>query len=476
MGVDLKKWPQRLILCAVMLLQILVCTLPMGLSPMWNGERERHLQQYAKMAEALLQGHVWLDYDVDPRLGEMENPYDPEARRALGMAKEITYEWDHAYYNGHYYMYFGIVPTLVLFLPFRLVTGRDLNAYHATEAFTVVLIISLYTFFRLLAGRFFPKMRFASYLMISCAVSSMTVWFAVAAPALYCTAITGGISFMLVSLTLFFYAVYVETDEIRQIIIAFFGSVFGALVFGIRPPVALSNLLVIPLLVTFLSRKKRSRVLLRRILFAASPYPVVAALLMYYNYIRFENPFEFGQLYQLTEADQHLYSALHLSPGTVFGGIYSFLFQPPVWSDSFPFIGMGGVFMNYPFLFLTIVLFLPRVRMQLSHARLLGVVRALFVTIVVTILIDTQFTPVMNPRYRMEVYWLLGILFFIAAGALQQYVLHQKAIPACSALLGIACAIMIYTSFLLYLVPFDGNIADYDPDFLRRMEQILLFR
>ena len=51
-----------------------------------------------------------LEYeDVDPRLSEMENPYDPQARKELG----IYYHWDHAFYNGKYYMYFGIVPVVL---------------------------------------------------------------------------------------------------------------------------------------------------------------------------------------------------------------------------------------------------------------------------------------------------------------------------------------------------------------------------
>ena len=38
------------------------------------------------------------------------------------------------------------------------------------------------------------------------------------------------------------------------------------------------------------------------------PYVAVGVALMCYNYARFEDPFEFGQAYQLTVADQHLYS------------------------------------------------------------------------------------------------------------------------------------------------------------------------
>lgn len=66
-----------------------------------------------------------------PLLLQMDNPYDPQARVDLG----VDYRWDTAYYHGHYYMYFGVVPVFLLFLPFRLITGMSLTTYHATQVF-----------------------------------------------------------------------------------------------------------------------------------------------------------------------------------------------------------------------------------------------------------------------------------------------------------------------------------------------------
>ena len=47
--------------------------------------------------------------------------------------------------------------------------------------------------------------------------------------------------------------------------------------------------------------------LLKKLLYAASPYLVIGILLMLYNYLRFDSPFEFGQSYQLTITDQSKY-------------------------------------------------------------------------------------------------------------------------------------------------------------------------
>ncbi len=52
-----------------------------------------------------------------------------EAKEALLIINSVegTYIWDAAYYKEKYYVYFGIVPEAVLFLPYYLITGKDLS-------------------------------------------------------------------------------------------------------------------------------------------------------------------------------------------------------------------------------------------------------------------------------------------------------------------------------------------------------------
>lgn len=105
---------RRGVIMVVLLLVILLCILPMGLSPSYNGEIPDYTNQYELMAESILNGHLYIDYDdIDPRLLSMDSPYDFEARKAEG----VSYHWDHAFYNGHYYMYFGVVPVFFCFCP-----------------------------------------------------------------------------------------------------------------------------------------------------------------------------------------------------------------------------------------------------------------------------------------------------------------------------------------------------------------------
>ena len=64
----------------VMILTVVMCVSPMGLSPVWNGKNPGHRNQYEKMAESFMKGQLYFDDEVDEELLALENPYDPDAR------------------------------------------------------------------------------------------------------------------------------------------------------------------------------------------------------------------------------------------------------------------------------------------------------------------------------------------------------------------------------------------------------------
>ena len=177
---------KALLTVAVALLTAVICLLPMGEFPLWNGEDPGHRNQYELMTEAILDGRLHLEYGSEAALEKLENPYDPKEREQAG----VSFPWDHAYYKGHYYMYFGVVPVFLAFLPFHLLTGQTLLTFHATQLFAAAAIAGLFCLFRRLARRFFPQLPMAVYLALAAAFSMMSVFYATAEPALYCTAIT----------------------------------------------------------------------------------------------------------------------------------------------------------------------------------------------------------------------------------------------------------------------------------------------
>lgn len=51
------------------------------------------------------------------------DPYDVATRQRLLADGVSPVYWDYAFYQGHWYSYFGVVPALLLFLPYRAVTS-----------------------------------------------------------------------------------------------------------------------------------------------------------------------------------------------------------------------------------------------------------------------------------------------------------------------------------------------------------------
>lgn len=455
---------KKLLAVLVAMVTVALCILPMGALPIWNGEIPGHRNQYELMAEAILDGRIDFAYGDEDALKGLKNPYDPNERAQSG----VKYHWDHAYYDGHYYMYFGIVPVFLAFLPYRVITGSSLTTYHATQLFAALIIAGIFCLFWLLKKTFFGKLPFGLYLALSVAFSVMSVWYATAEPALYCTAITAAIALEVWSIFFFVRGVYWEKRENRQILLAGIGALLGALVFGCRPPIALANLVVIPLLIVFLKEHTLSKKLLGKLALAATPYLLIALCLMTYNYVRFDDPFEFGQAYQLTVADQSNYN-LSLN-GTELLRIISetgnnfFAFKSI--KNTFPYLQTSSVFFNFPVLFLFIVALFPPVRDRAKAAKLWPFLLGLIVSVLVITAIDVLWSPYLLERYRMDIYFLMGILCFPALGI--WYEESSKKIGLCVLFYSLS-AVTVISSFLFYV----RTVAVYYPEKIQELANML---
>lgn len=442
--------------CIAALAAVLVsisCMLPMGLSPVYNGELPDHLNQYEMITEAFLSGHLDFQYgDTDPRLLAMENPYDAEERTRLG----VYYHWDHAFYDGHYYMYFGVAPVLMTFLPYRLITGQALTGYHATQLYTAVFVCGVFSLCWMLGRKFFKKTPFALYLLMCAAISYLSVWNAVATPALYAMCIVAALACAVWSIYLFCKAVWFIEDENQAVACAAFASVLGALEFGCRPTVGLSNLLVLPLLFAFLKKRRITAKLILKLILAALPYVIVAAGLMWYNHARFDHAFEFGQSYQLTVTDQSAYGDMlsRFDPSALLSVLVYYLFNlrdPSV-------LPSWGLFLAFPLLLVLILLVRRQNRHVLSQSRLAPFFAFLLLSVFVIILFEGLWAPHPTPRYRMDFSWLLGLAAFITVGCVYQ---AGEGTTRLSRVLGVLCLLTLMMSVLMALFPQNKNFTEY---------------
>ena len=438
-----------LIVIAVVIIALII---PMCLNPIWNGDVHTHRNQYELLARAFAQGRLDLGYAVDPDLVALDNPYDPDARVEAG----AYFHWDSAFYDGKYYMYFGVVPVVILYLPFYLITGTDLVSYHGTQVFTAAYVIGLYLLLRLIRNRFFPRVRNTELLFLFAGLAIISSWYFAEAPALYCTAISSGVCMEVFSLYFFLRAVFVDKGQNRQLALAALGSLFGALAIGCRPTVAIANIMVAPLLVHYLRQNKITPAFVAKIVLAALPYVIIGAALLWYNQVRFGSLLEFGQSYQLTVADQHQYGDFFqrlIESNMLFQLIKNF-----VWirnEYSFP-----GIFLEYFLLLPALAIFVKPVRAELKRQHFFWPAVGMLVTVLVIAASQTIASPYLLERYKSDLLWLLCIVSFIGCcGWLSVCSPKQRQVSVHA--LRILSVYSALSCIILFLVPNDLNLTSY---------------
>lgn len=325
-------------------------------------------------------------------------------------------------------------------------------------------------------------MSFVMYLLLSAAFAVMSIWNSIGTPALYCTAVTAALCLEIWSMYFFIKAVWVEEDDRKRVWLAFLGGLLGALAFGCRPPIALANLLVLPICIEYIRMRNRHLdfKLFKQLIFVAAPYIIIGILLMTYNYVRFDNPFEFGQTYQLTMADQSAYGDFLEQfswTKTVNGILQNFISYKPL-NGEFPYVSNNNsVFINFPILlFLIIGLSRKGVRAELrrKHFALFIMAAGIVLPLLITIF-DVIYSPWILERYRMDIYWLMGMSTFMVAGFYNER-LPSQAQRKFSHGMTVWALVTVLTCFLLFIVPDDRNYTQYFPEALRKFEKVILFR
>ena len=453
------RWKAHILIALVWV--TLCCTTPMGLSPIQNGERPGYRNQYELIAEAFLKGQLYFDYEVDEKLAALENPYDGDARRAAG----VYYRWDHAFYKGKYYMYFGVVPVILLFLPYRAITGTSLATFHGSQIFAAFFILGVFALFKMLAGRFFSKLTLSGYLSLSIAVSVMSVWQVTVKPALYCTAMISAICMSIWSIYFFVKAVFCTESVNKAMVYAALGSLFGAFEFGCRPTVGLSNVIVLPLLIYFLQHHKVDKKLVLKLVCAALPYVIVAAALMWYNAVRFDNPFEFGQSYQLTVADQSGYGDMlsRIHPGEILEGIRYYLldFRTPAELVTI------GTLIVFPIHLIAVIWGMQKEpRRLLRESGLMPFVLSIPAAVLLIIFFIVVWSPVVAPRYRVDFFYLLGIMSFILLGSVCEASGRSAGKSTGQSIrtsfrICVLAVLTVVASIIVATYPYKGNNSDY---------------
>lgn len=299
-----------------------------------------HHAQYQELALALDEGHVSLDHlQAHPDLRAKENPYDTLAL----MAEGIPFKMDYAYYEGRYYVYFGIIPELVFYYPWYKLHGELPSNCDAQWRFASMLIAGTFLLLWELVKRYrrgaFP---FWLYLLMSwCFCLYANYVFLYSRPDIYNIPVLAGNAFTVLGLGLWFAAA--SRSGRKRIAFLIPGSLFMACAVGCRPQMALFSFISIFL---FLSGDKDGRCsfknrslltkdsILETVCFAM-PFALIAIPVCWYNHARFGSIFEFGATLSLTTNDMNLRG---FNMDRLVRGLYCFLIQPTVTTNDFPYL------------------------------------------------------------------------------------------------------------------------------------------
>ena len=292
--------------------------------------------QYANLANSLLHGHTWLDLPVNHQLASLSNPYNPASRYTIA-AQGGQYFWDHAYYNGHYYCYFGVIPAILFFMPYEILSGGQ----WLPSAYAILISVLLGAIF---ATLFVTRLAKTYFKDPSLGAVMFGIWMmGIGSGILYhvftCSfySVPEAASYMFTLAALWCWLSSIKHPGKVSIPWVFFGSFCMACNLGCRPQFIFSALLAIPIYwnAVFKDRSLFSRRGFWPTIMVILPFVLVFIPLMMYNVARFGSPLNFGNKYQLTIFDANTAQFPHSS---VFSIAFYYLFQPMSLIGIFPFV------------------------------------------------------------------------------------------------------------------------------------------
>ena len=302
---------------------------------------------YNLLVRALQAGRLDLPKAVPPGLTQLKDPFDPDANLVYRLAPYSLH--DLSYFRGRLYLYFGITPALILLWPWVALTGHYLPHKYAAEIFSGIGFLAATGLLRSIRRRYFSEV---SVGVFTAAVFALGL--ASGLPILLQRAdvceVPISCAFAMAMLALG--AVWRELhDPARRGRWLAAASVAYGLAIGARPSVLFgSAILLIPVfyslkgsgpnISTYESAAKSKRPdyprIFRLLALAILPIALCGTGLLIYNYLRFQNPFEFGEHYQLAGDRQD--SARHFSLSYLWFDFRVYFLSPMRWSTYFPFV------------------------------------------------------------------------------------------------------------------------------------------
>jgi hypothetical protein len=291
------------------------------------------------LSDAFLHGKLHLLVEPPKELLTLSDPYDPAQNGNLALH-------DASLYKGHYYLYWGPVPALLLFIPFRLLPFGDLPETLAVFIFAFVGFCFSIAVLRILARRYAPEAPRWMLGAVGVALAfGNALPFTLRRASMYELAIAAGFCFLFIALYLVLTGLPQNgAPRWRRLALA---SLSVGLAVGCRPT-AIVGVVALLVLTFVLARRapggRRAQARIAAILLG--PAAAIGILIAVYNVARFGSPLEFGTNYILAAYNPRVREANQIR--YVLPGLWYFLLSRPHLTIGFPFIHLMSWPDSYP--------------------------------------------------------------------------------------------------------------------------------
>lgn len=262
---------------------------------------------------------------------KLDNPYEYVKRDAeVGSGNFL---WDHCFYNGKYYSYYGIGPVLALFLPYHLITGYYFPSGWATLMFSLIGILFLTKIYLAVIEKKFRDLPTNTVTagLITLQLSS-GIMFSAARPLFYELAIASGFMCVAIGAYLLMTSNILWDGKISYVRLGFASFFLGYAVLC-RPTLAVYCIAALFFFagglkkaLDGLEKRQKTRMFFKYAAVALVPLGIIALGQMTYNYLRFDNPLDFGIQYSLTIND---FTRAEFHWKYVLINMYAYLFNMP---------------------------------------------------------------------------------------------------------------------------------------------------
>lgn len=290
---------------------------------------------YNLLVHGFEKGSLAMDLAVPERLKEIAVPWDPTQR-----PKDLWVPADVSYANGKFYLYFGVVPVVVLFWPFKALTGADLPFAYGLCVFALGAFWVLAALWLRILRDHFPRAGGLAKLG-GVAVLGLAGGLLILARRanFWELPIASGQFFLAVMVT----CAYRALGAARPLgWLAGAGAALGLAV-GSRPTLAVAGVALAVTVLVLTARVWRGagwpaarRLFVRAVLAGGLPLGVIMAGLLAYNHARFGSATEFGLNYQLTSV--HEAKAQHFSLRFAPFNAGAYFWRAPEVERYFPFL------------------------------------------------------------------------------------------------------------------------------------------